>query len=65
MADVAKKLKLAGAGVAVLVLVSLSFALLADYSSEAGVPVKFSKKRVIWAVLWRPVANVDQVRSRC
>ena len=50
MAGFAKKLKIAGAGVAALVVLALSFVLFANYSSgvRAGVPVKFSKKGVIF-----------------
>jgi hypothetical protein len=50
MVDMVKKLKLAGAGIAVLVVLVLSFVVFANYSSgiRAGVPVKFSKKGVIF-----------------
>ena len=67
MADIAKKWKLAGAGVAALVLLSLAFVLLANYSSRVrgSVSAQFSKKGAIWAVAWRLVANVNQVWSRC
>lgn len=50
MSGFAKKLKIAGAGLVVLALLALSFVLYANYSAgvRAGVPVKFSKKGVVF-----------------
>ena len=50
MADLAKQLKRVGAGLGVLLVLGLLFALYANYSSgvRAGVPVKFSKKGVVF-----------------
>ena len=46
----ARTLKLAGAGIALLVVLFVCFALFANYSAgiRAGVPVKFSKKGVLF-----------------
>jgi len=48
--EVVKKLKFVGAGIAALLVLGLVFLLYADYSSgvRAGVPVKFSKKGVVF-----------------
>jgi len=50
MADIAKQLKRVGAGLAVFLVVALLFVLYANYSSgvRAGVPVKFSRKGVVF-----------------
>ena len=50
MAEFAKKLKIAGAGVVLLAVALLAFLLYASYSdgTRAGVPVKFSRKGVIF-----------------
>ncbi len=50
MADIAKQLKRVGAGLAVWLVLTLLFALYANYSSgvRAGVPVKFSRKGVVF-----------------
>jgi len=50
MADIAKQLKRVGAGLAVFLVLGLLFALYANYSSgiRAGVPVKFSRKGVVF-----------------
>ena len=50
MAELAKKLKLTAAGGALLVVLVVCFVLFANYSSgvRAGVPVKFSKKGVVF-----------------
>jgi hypothetical protein len=50
MSEIAKKLKVAGAGVVVMLVLFVSFVMFANYSTgvRAGVPVKFSKKGVIF-----------------
>jgi len=50
MSEIAKKLKLTAGGVAALLLLMLVFIMYANYSSgvRAGVPVKFSKKGVVF-----------------
>ncbi len=50
MADLAKRLKRAGIGVGLLLVAGILFAFYANYSSgvRAGVPVKFSRKGVVF-----------------
>jgi hypothetical protein len=50
MADMAKQVKRVGAGVVLILVAALLFALYANYSSgiRAGVPVKFSRKGVVF-----------------
>ena len=50
MSSFVKKMKWAGVGLAVVLVLGICFALFANYSSgvRAGVPVKFSKKGVIF-----------------
>jgi hypothetical protein len=50
MSGLGTKLKLTGAGLGVVVVLVIGFVLFANYSSgvRAGVPVKFSKKGVIF-----------------
>jgi len=50
VSDIATKLKITGASLVVLVILAAGFALYANYSSgvRAGVPVKFSRKGVIF-----------------
>ena len=50
MADIPKQVKRVGAGVVLILVAALLFALYANYSSgiRAGVPVKFSRKGVVF-----------------
>ena len=50
MSSIATKLKITGAGILAVVTLAIGFALYADYSSgvRAGVPVKFSRKGVVF-----------------
>lgn len=50
MAEIPKQLKLVGAGLVVIIVAALLFGLYANYSDgvRAGVPVKFSKKGILF-----------------